>query len=131
MEVIARKVDLAQAPASIARLVTPGQVFVTAGKRYEVFAAVVFEGRLTLQIVDDLRYPAWLPVWLFEVVDPTLPPDWICNLFHDEPALLLGPPFIAKDQAAHASMVELEADQVDRFWKRVDALHADETNETA
>jgi hypothetical protein len=130
MEVIARQVDLAQAPASIARLVTPGQVFVTAGKRYEVFAVALFEGRLTLQIVDDLRYPAWLPIWLFEVADPALPPDWICNLFHDEPALLLGPHFVAKDQAAHASMVELEADQVDRFWKRVESLRA-ETDDTA
>ncbi len=52
-------------------------------------------------------------------------------MFHDEPALLLGPDFVAKDQAAHASMAELEADQVDRFWKRIESLRANETDDTA
>ncbi len=121
MEVRPRQVDLAKAPVDITPRVTPGQVFVTAGKTYEVLALAAFEGRMTFQIVDDLKYPAWLPAWLFEVVDPGLPADWICNVFHDEPALLLGPEFVAKDQAAHASMVELEADQVERFWKRVES----------
>lgn len=131
MRVLARRVDLTKCPADIVPLVTPGQVFLTVGKDYEVFAIALFEGRLTFQVVDDLRYPAWLPAWLFEMADPALPPDWICNVFHDEPALLLGPDFVAKDQDAHASMVELEADQVDRFWKRVEALRADDLGESA
>jgi hypothetical protein len=89
MEVQARHVDVAQAPETIASLVTPGQVFITPGKRYAVFAIASFGARLTLQVVDDLGYPAWLPASRFEVIDPALPSDWICSVFHDEPALLL------------------------------------------
>ncbi len=36
--------------------------------------------------------------------------------------VLLGPAFIAKDVESYGAMAELEADQVDRFWKYIDAL---------
>lgn len=126
MKVRARAVDLTRVPANIAQVAKPGQTFITTEACYEVFAVASFDGLCMLQIVDDLSYPAWLPAWLFEVIDPTPPHDWICNLFQDEPALLLGPEFIAKDQAAYTSMVELEADQVDRFWGRLESLRAAE-----
>jgi hypothetical protein len=129
MRVLARLVDLTRCPAGVAESATPGQVFVTVGRQYDVHAIAVFEGVPMLQIVDDIRYPAWLPAWLFEVVDAALPPDWICCVFREEPALVLGPEFVAKDQQAYASMVELEADQVDRFWKRVEAQRAEELGE--
>jgi len=74
------------------------------------------------QIVCDINDSQWIPSWFFEVVDPAIPPDWICNAFHGEPALVLGPDFVARDLAAYASMVELESDQVDRFWRRVKDL---------
>jgi hypothetical protein len=108
-------------PPTVARFATPGQVFVTAGKHYDVFALAVFEGQPLLQVVDDLRSPAWLPSWLFDVVDPSLPSDWIGNVFHEEPSFVAGPDFVAKDQTAYGRMVELEANEVDLFWKRVDA----------
>ena len=123
MQVVARHVDVATAPPELAGLVTPGQVFLTAGRTYAVFSLAVFKGRTTLQVVDDLRYPAWLPAWLFDVVDAAVPSDWICNVFHDDPVLVAGPPFVAKDQGAHARMVELEASEVDLFWKREQALN--------
>jgi hypothetical protein len=122
MRVVARPVDVAIAPPELAGLVTPGQVFLTSGQAYAVFAIAVFKGRTTLQVIDDLKYPAWLPAWLFDVVDPTVPSDWICNVFHDDPVLVAGPTFVAKDQEAHARMVELEPHEVDLFWKRVQAL---------
>ncbi|HEV7735537.1 MAG TPA: hypothetical protein VGR62_25405 [Candidatus Binatia bacterium] len=122
--VVARAVDLASYPESIAKFATPGQVFVSSGKRYEVRAISTFEGVLFMQIVDDIESPAWLPAWLFDVIDPTLPADWICNAFRTEPTFLMGPAFIAKDQQAYARMVELETEQVTRFWKRVSVATA-------
>ncbi len=119
MIVVARTVDVTSCPENLAKFARPGQVFVSPGRRYEVRAISMFEGVLFVQIVDDIEYPAWLPAWLFDVVDPTLPGDWICNAFRTEPTFLMGPEFIARDQQAHASMVELETDQVTRFWKRV------------
>lgn len=35
---------------------------------------------------------------------------------------LLGPEFIVRDAESRDAMVELEADQVDLFWKRIDAI---------
>lgn len=128
VQVVARNVDLARVPPELATAVVPGQVFLTAGRCYEVFAMAVFAGRVTVQVIDDLRYPAWLPAWLFETVDSTIPSDWICNFFHDDPVLIAGPTFVAQDQEAHARMVELEADEVDRFWKRAESSRASATD---
>src|ERR1044071_8690895 len=77
MEVVARAVDLAKVPPELTNTLVPGQVFITAGKRYEVFALAVFSGRVMLQVLDDLRYPAWFPVWLFDVTEQTMPSDWM------------------------------------------------------
>ena len=106
----------------------PAKIPVTLGKEYDVHALATtffghsFPGGVTLlQIVDDFRYPSWKPAWLFEVIDTTVPSDWICNLL-DDGIVILGPSFIAQDEASYASMVELEADQVERFWKRIERL---------
>jgi len=100
-------------------LASAGQVFVTAGSRYEVFAVSVFEGQVAFQVVDDIEYPAWLPAVLFDLEDATLPSDWICNAFRQEPILVLGPRFVAKNLDAYGKMVELEAESVAQFWERV------------
>jgi hypothetical protein len=92
---------------------------VRAGKEYEVYAAAVFEGLVLVQIIDDLGYPGWKPAWLFDVVDPAVPADWICSTFHDDPSLVLGPEFVASSTERYTAMVELEPGQVEKFWKRV------------
>lgn len=119
MRVVARDVDPSEYPAALARRSPPDQVFLKAGAEYEVFALAVFEGRLTLQIVDDLGYVSWEPAWLFYVIDSSIPADWICNFFREEPSLILGPPFVARDVDSYASMVELESAVVNQFWARV------------
>ncbi len=119
MLAVARKIDLENLPEAIARLAPPGQVFLTVERHYDVFAVAIFEGQVLLQVVDDLEYPAWLPAWLFELQDTALPSEWICNVFREEPALVLGPVFVAKDLAAYVRMVELEAGAVDLFWQQV------------
>lgn len=97
-----------------------GQTLITPGKEYEVHAAAVFEGLVLVQVVDDFGYPGWKPAWLFDVIDPAVPADWICSTFHDEPSFLLGPEFVAGGQERYAAMVELEPEQVERFWKRIE-----------
>lgn len=83
------------------------------------YAIAVFGGFPSLQVVNDLGCPSWEASWLFDVVDGAVPSDWSCNLLHDEPSFLLGAEFITRDEQAYRAMVELDADQVDRFWKRV------------
>ncbi|WP_437779222.1 hypothetical protein [Sorangium sp. So ce1097] len=105
------------------------QTFLTVGREYEVQAVAVFRGFPVLQVVDDLGGSSWRASWLFDVVERSIPTDWICNILHEEPAMLLGPEFVAKDEDSYGAMVELEAEQVDRFWKRVNARRIeDETD---
>lgn len=94
---------------------------VSVSKEYDVHGLTTFGDVTLLQIVDDLRYPSWQPAWLFSVVDSGIPSDWICNVF-DSGSVMLGPEFVAKDEESYTDMVELAADQVDRFWKRIESL---------
>lgn len=121
MLAIARKVNWSECPANIAPYTKESQTFLTVGREYEVHAVAIFKGFPNLQVIDDLGYPTWQVVWLFEVTDTKIPKDWICNVFHDEPVLVLGPDFVARDEVSYGAMVELEAAQVERFWRRVDA----------
>lgn len=121
MIVSARSFEWQDCPLALQRFAKPGQTFITQGASYEVHALCVFEGHVAFQIVDDSRLPAWVPAWFLLVEDRTIPDDWICSSFQDEPVLVLGPPFVAKDQESYARMVELDPNQVDAFWKRVDA----------
>lgn len=75
------------------------------------------------QIVDDFNYPSWEPAWLFQVVEHEVQTDWKCNVFSSG-NLVIGPEFIARDEQAYTDMVELAAEQVDRFWSRIDSLKA-------
>lgn len=117
MRVRARQVDLTQAPPSL-RLYL-GQVLVSPDREYEVHAVAVFEGLAMMQVVADLGHPVWEPAWLFDVVDSSLPSDWICSTFRNNPSLVLGPDFVAGSLEAYVSMVELHPEQVDRFWERI------------
>lgn len=99
------------------------QVLLTVGKEYEVFALCNFEGSIDFQIIDDYEeFASWYPSFLFEIIDNTMPKDWICNCFSEEPSLVIGPEFIAKDINSYADMVENNSPQEDLFWKRVERL---------
>ena len=124
MRVTARPFDLGELPRALVPFVKPGQVSVTAGREYDVHAMTVFQGYVKLQIVDDLGYPTWRPAWLFDVVDPSIPNDWIASAFRTEPSLVVGPPFLARDLDAYARMVQLESTEVHLFWKRLESLAA-------
>jgi len=109
------------------------QRFITADKEYDVHAIQVYEdGVPFFQFVDDLGYPAWLPHLLFDVIDTSIPDDWHCNALRGDRGILLaiGPYFVVKHETAICDMIELEAGQVDRFWKRLDALKATAKDKT-
>ncbi len=117
MKLRARTVDLASSPEAVKPYL--GQTLVTTGKDYDAHALATYEGVVLYQIVDDAELPGWKPAWLFDVIEPTIPADWIARTFHDEPSLVIGPAFVAESLDAYRAMVELEPEQVDRFWKRI------------
>jgi len=104
------------------------QPLLTGGKEYEVHAIAAWlrdPPMVLFQIIDDLLSPSWLPHILFEIVDRSCAPDWCCNVLEEDgraECFLLGPEFIVKDVDSYNAMVEHEADQVELFWKRIDAI---------
>lgn len=96
------------------------QVEVSLGKEYDVHAMSLFRGVLFLQLVDDTDGIAWLPAWLFDVRDSSLPEDFICNLFGGEVGMVIGPEFVAADESSYSRMVELDPALVERFWGRLE-----------
>lgn len=124
MKVRARELEESEVASKLSPYLK--QRFVTPGKEYEVHAIAVFDAIVFIQTVDDVGNPAWTPSVKFDVSDFAIPGDWICNILTGQPAddvvMLLGPEFVAKSQASYAAMVELEADKVDQFWKRLDAI---------
>ncbi len=118
MRVEFRNPDMAGCPAHIEPYARDPDL--TPGRDYEVHAISVYEGVVCFLVINDLDIPGWLPAWLFEITETSLPKDWVCNGFPDWPELVIGPGFIAASQDAYARMVELDAAQVDRLWQRVD-----------
>jgi len=108
------------APSEVLRLgfSKSSVINLTKGNAYTVYAFSVFNGVVFLCILDDLDNPAWLPSFLFETIDSSMPKDWNANLLKDEPALVVGPEFISKDQEAYEQMVELLPSKVEQFRKQ-------------
>ncbi len=122
MRVRAIRNKYADCPAAIAAIGSPqSKTHISTGKEYEVHALSVFKGVVFVQIVNDLNIIAWKPAWFFEVCDATVPSDWICSLPGENLQMVQGPKFIAADEASYNRMVELDAESVTAFWRRVDA----------
>lgn len=92
---------------------------VTEGKTYEAFAVAVWEGVPFVQIINDLEFVTWLPLWLFKLEDNVIPEDWIINCFESNVSMVLGPSFLAESAAAYDAMVNEEVLATTKFWKRV------------
>lgn len=54
------------------------------GQRYVVVAVAGWQGGMWLYVMLEPTdsYPHWCPAPLFEVVDPTIPDDWILCIHH-------------------------------------------------
>ena len=124
MEAVAKLVTKDAAPDSVSQHV-PVPSRLTNDRQYVVHALTTFDAIVHIQIVDDWGFPSWYPAVLFEIVDHSLPCDWICNVL-DVGRVVLGPRFVAESRQAYEDMVELDADRVDLFWKRIDRLEAEE-----
>jgi hypothetical protein len=110
-----------------ARYISPTQTYLSTSKEYDVHAVSVYNGIVFVLIVDDLEIPTFDPRVLFDVVDSSIPGDWICNIFPADPVqLVMGPPFVAKDLRSYGGMVDFDREQVDAFWRRIEAHRAAE-----
>lgn len=126
MQVRFRGNSLSALAAKEAFYVSPSQLFLSSEKTYTVHAVSVYNGIAFAQVVDDMETPVFLPRAIFEVVDTTIPADWICNLFADGSVqLVMGPPHVAKDVASYNAMVDQELAQVEQFWSRNERAHED------
>jgi hypothetical protein len=120
MKVQFRKPDLTTLLPDEAAFVSPAQMFLSPGRDYVVYAISVFDKVAFVQIVDDKDTPVFLPRALFEMVVADIPNDWICTIFPAGPVqLVLGPTYVAKDIDSYNAMIDQEAAQVERFWRRV------------
>lgn len=108
-------------PAIAAIGSSESQVHLSLGMEYEVFALSVFQGVVFLQVVVDANHITWLPAWFFEICEATTPGDWVCCLPGESLQMVLGPEFVAADEASYNRMVELDSESVAAFWRRFDA----------
>lgn len=138
MQVKAIRKITEETPTIITKLVHESQLFFTVGQKYEVYgvsilngipesyALAMLNGIPYVQIINDVKTISWRPAWFFEVVDMSIPNDWLCNFIESRqgeqgnkmPSVLLGPDFVVSDMAAFNRMVELEPLSTDEFWRR-------------
>jgi hypothetical protein len=78
MLVVARKKTGAEmGPSDHGHVYSPRSVFpVTLGQQYTVFAMNLYDHHLAYLVYNDVLRPDWMPIGLFEVLDPNLPSDW-------------------------------------------------------
>ncbi|GIW93885.1 MAG: hypothetical protein KatS3mg110_2385 [Pirellulaceae bacterium] len=77
----------------------PFEMGTTPGREYEVHALFKRGRFVELFYIDDNGYASFGAANHFELVDGSIPPDWICNIIHegDEHVLAVGPPELIKD----------------------------------
>ena len=95
------------------------QIKLTLDRDYSVWAISKWKRVVFFLVIDDIKYPVWLPAWLFELMDREIPPGWIFSAFDDEVEIIVGPEFIAKDEQSYGRMVELHPSAVEAFWRYV------------
>ena len=98
-------------------------VHLTIEKEYEVCSISVFDGVLSLQVVDDTEQPSWEPAWFFKMVQSSIPSDWICNIWDNSVQMVMGPTFIASDLKSYEEMIQLYPESVRKFWERHKRLY--------
>ena|ERR1044071_2123220 len=94
---------------------------ISIGQQYQIYAVSIVRGQVLFQILDDSQAITWLPVSLFEVSDPSIPKDWICQWFTGDPQMVLGPEFVASSPAAYKRMVALASESVTAFHSRLES----------
>jgi hypothetical protein len=97
---------------------------VTIGARYVVYAFTVFDGYTWFYVLDDddRAHPIWYPAAFFEVIDPTIPDDWVFGYVRtstgeDEFPIVSFPEW-ALDERYYESLVDGEPSAVAVFARR-------------
>lgn len=107
-------------PTQLVPFVSRTQTRVSCSKEYEVHCVSVYRNVVFVLIIDDANNPAFVPSTLFDIVDRTIPPDWIFNLINDLGVdFVAGPTFIANDLTSYCSMADLETESVTNLLTRV------------
>ncbi len=120
MRVSAIKDSLDQCPPAVAGVGSAAsKAHISLGKQYQVHAVSIVRGVVLFQIIDDSQAITWLPAWLFETSDSSVPKDWICNWFATDPQMVLGAEFVASSQASYHKMVALDPVSVAAFRSRL------------
>ena len=90
------------------------------GKSYSVHAISVWRGVSHLQVVSDYDTIAWVTANFFQVVDGSIPEDWVVLLPEtSELVLVVGPKFLAGSVDCYNNMVNQDPESVRNFWLRV------------
>lgn len=121
MRLVAHRQTLEGCPPEIARVAGFSQSVtnITKGNQYEAFAVSIYKGIPYVQIINDKGFIAWLPQWLFSLVNNDVPTDWIINFFEGDVSVVLGPVFVAESVEAYEAMVSEEVSATTQFWNRV------------
>jgi hypothetical protein len=119
MRVVGKKVDWDNIPVQIARFANQAQTPISSGREYTVLTVSVFEDVMFFLVVDDQGEPRLVPSWLFDIVSPRIPRQWICNFdLGQGVSLVLGPPFIARDLDAYSRVVDRDPDTMYQVFRR-------------
>lgn len=105
------------------------QLSLTPGMEYNIHCiSLTSSGIILLQLVDDASNPPhWYPSVYFDVYDPTIPHDWICNVLSTGPPLIIGPEFIGRDYLSYSDMLTKEPEPIRLFFERLERLLAHDT----
>jgi hypothetical protein len=96
----------------------------TVGTAYVVYAVTTFHGHCWYYVLDDNRqpYPVWRLAPLFEISDPSLPPDWVAGYVRkderDEGFPLISFPEWALDHSFYERLVDGDPSAVAVFQAR-------------
>jgi hypothetical protein len=121
MRLLAIRQTFEECPPEISAIgVFPDSVtHVTKGKIYEAYAIAVWSGVPVFQVIDDLGSVTWLAGWLFKIESNDIPEDWVINCFEGKVSLVMGPSFVAENEAAYDAMIDEEVEAKTKFWQRV------------
>lgn len=91
---------------------------ITKGKGYTIFALSNWKNVFFYLIISDENCPEWIPSNVFNLIDGSIPNDWIINHISETLKMILGPEYIARSEEAYNSMVQLESNSIKMFWDK-------------
>lgn len=97
---------------------------IAVGRAYKVFGICFFNLSVFFLIVDENDGPTWCPAFLFDVVDHSVPMNWVLGSFPNRDhavKAVLGYFELATDTRHYAGLIERNEDDVLLFNRRTEA----------